>query len=461
MAGISSPGLGSGLDINGIVTKLMQIESQPLTVLAQREASYQAKLSAYGSLQGALSSLQTAAKTLASTSTFTGMSASVSDSTVLSASATSTAVAGTYDIAVSKLAKANAMHTNVDYGTDTFDTGTLRITIGTGTPVDINLTTATTLSGIRDAINSGNAGVTATIINDGTADRLTLTSNTTGTVGAITIAAPTTNNDGTRRLTDLIGANLTVDQVAQNAELTLNGIAISRSSNTITDAITGVTLNLTKADIATPPTARLTVAKNTGAVTSAVSAFVKAYNDAVGQMKTMTAYDAVNKKASVLTGDSTARTIQAQLTSMVGAAVTGVAGGISRLSDIGVAMQKDGTLLTDSSKLSAALSDTTKDVTTLFTSTTSGNQGIAVRFNTLLEGIVGSGGMISSRKDGINASIKDIGKRGEALNLRLAQIEKRYRAQFTALDTLVAGMNSTSNYLTQQLANLPSTSSSN
>lgn len=459
MASISSPGLGSGLDINSIITKLMQVESQPLTALATKEASYQAKLTAFGSLKGALSSLQTAAKTLATASTFSGKTAAVSDTTVLTATATSTAAAGSYDISVSKLAKANSIRTNASYGTDTFDSGTLRITIGSGTPVDIALSTTTTLSGVRDAINDADSGVVATIVNDGTADRLVLTSETTGTTGAITFEAPVSNNDGTRRLTDLVGANLTTVQAAQNAELTVAGIAITRSSNTITDVVDGVTLNLLKADVTTPPTAKLTVSANTGAVTSAVGTFVKAYNDVIGGIKTLTAYDAANKKASVLTGDSTARSIQSQLAGLVGATVNDVAGGISRLSDLGISVQKDGTLATDSSKLSTALANKDIDVASFFTQTDTGNTGIAVRFNTLLEGIVGSSGLITSRTDGITASIKDLQKRADGLNLRLTQIEKRYRAQFTALDTLVASMNQTSNYLTQQLANLPSTSS--
>lgn len=453
---LSSPGIASGLDVNSIISKLMELERIPLTKLATKEADYNAKLTAYGSIKGALSSMQTAAQTLAATSTFTGKSASVSDSTVLAASASSTATAGTYDIAVTQLAKAHTIHTNVAYGADTFDTGTLRITIGTGTPVDINLASSSTLSGIRDAINLANAGVTASIINDGTADRLVLTSKTTGTAGAITIAAPTTNNDGTRRLTDLIGGNLTTDQAGQNAQLTVNGFAVTRSSNTITDAIAGVTLNLTKGTVATPGTATLTVATNTAATTTAIDNFVKTYNSAVNLLKTNSAYNAATKKAAVLNGDNTVRSLQSQLSSLVQSSVTGVAGGISSLSDIGISVQRDGTLTTDSTKLAAALADPNKDVAALFTQTTVGNEGIAVRFNTALESVVGFGGLISNRTDGITTSINEIGTSRDALNYRLTQIEARYRRQFTALDVLVTNMNKTSQYLTQQLSSLPS-----
>lgn len=464
MATISSPGLGSGLDINGIIGKLMAVESRPLTALATKEAGYQAKLSAFGSLKGALSALQTATQSLKNASTFTGMSASASDSTLFSASASSAAAAGSYDLAVTTIAKAHALRTNVDYGADTFDSGTLRITVGAGTPVDIELTSVSTLADIRTAINTANAGVSATLINDGTADRLVLTSGKTGADGAIIFTAPISNNDGTRRLSDLVGANLTETQAADNAVFSLNGVTITRSSNTIDDAIEGVTLNLLKEPDQTPPitplTSKLTVTRNTGAVTAAVNAFVKAYNDAVGALKQMTAYDAANRKASVLTGDSTARSIQAQLSALLGASVSGVAGGIARLSDVGVSVQTDGTLKLDSSKLSAALTDKDKDVAALFTQTTAGNEGLAVRFGTVLEGMLGSDGLIESRTKGIGDSVKDLQKRADAFNLRLTQIEARYRKQFMALDSLIASMNQTSTYLAQQLANLPGAASS-
>jgi flagellar hook-associated protein 2 len=387
---------------------------------------------------------------------------------VLTASASSTAAPGNYNISVTQLAKFHAVRSNSNYAatTDTFTTGTLSVSIGGGTAVNIAIDSSNnTLAGIRDAINDAGTGVTASIINDGTTNRLVLASKTSGSVGAIGVTV--TDNGGAGippappyALSSLASASLVTTQTADNANLTINGIAITRSTNTISDAIDGLTLNLAKGTLATPGTATVTVAKNTGAVTSAVSAFVKAYNDAIGQIKSMTAYDAANKKASVLTGDSTARSIQSQLSNLAQANITGIAGGISRLSDIGIAVQKDGTLTTDSSKLSAALADPDKDVASLFTQTTSGNQGIAVRFNAALESIIGVSGLISSRTDGITSSIKDIQKRGEALQARLVQVEKRYRAQFTALDSLVASMNRTSTYLAQQLANLPGASSS-
>lgn len=457
MAGISASGLGSGLDINSIITQLMTVEQQPLKLLATKEAGYQAKLSAFGSLKGALSTLQTAAQTLKTATTFTGKSATMADSTIATASAGSTATAGSYDIAVTTLAKAHSIRTTANYAaSDTFEAGTLSLQVGSGTAQTITIAAGKTLAQIATAINDAKVGVSASVVDTGT---LVLTSGTVGTAGGITFSATTTDDGSgtTQALTGLAGIAAPPLQAAQDAVFSVNSISMTRTSNTLTDAISGVTLNLLKEG---GSTTKLTVANNTGAVTSAVNTFVKAYNDALTGIKTLTAYDAANKKASTLTGDSTARSIQSQLNTLAQSLVTGVAGGISRLSDIGITAQKDGTLAVDSSKLSAAIADPNKNVAALFTQTASDNEGIAVRFYTALEGMVGTSGLIAGRTNGINASIKDLGKRADALNLRLTSIEKRYRTQFTALDSLVASMNQTSTFLTQQLSNLPGTASS-
>ena len=450
---------GSSLDIEGIVSKLMALERQPLSKLAAREADYNAKLSAYGSIKGALSSLQTASTSLASS--FGGYAASVSDSSVLAASASSSATAGTYSVSVTQLAKFHAVRSNTNYAatTDTFNLGSLDISINGGTPVTVTIDgTNNTLAGIRQAINDAAAGVTATIINDGTTNRLVLTSTTSGSVGSISVAATDSGAGGTHALSQLDSASLVQTQAADDANLTINGIAITRTSNTISDAIAGVTLNLTKGTLASPGTATLAVARDTAATTSAVESFVKAYNDSVSLLKTNSAFDAATKRGSVLSGDGTVRSIQSQLSALARTNVTGIAGGISSLSDIGIEVQADGTLATDSTKLAAALADPNKDVAALFAQTTPGNEGIAVRIGTALDAIVGFGGVIAARTDGIGTSIKDIGINRDLLNSRLTQIETRYRRQFSALDALVSRLNQTSGFLTQALANLPGTS---
>lgn len=463
---IASPGVGSNLDVNSIVSQLMAIEQQPLTALAKKEASYQAELSAFGTLKSALSTLQATAQSLASASTYTGMLATPSDATILTATATSTAAAGAYSIAVSQLAANHTLRSDVNYNlADTFKGGTISIQVGSGTAVDVSITDGSTLEGISSAINNANAGVSASIINDGTTNRLVLKSGTTGSAGAITILVNETGTGGTpvppgivQKLKDFETKTVEV-QAASDAIFSVNSLQITRSSNTISDVISGVTLNLTKAGtIGSPVTTNLTVARNTSSSQGAIVAFVSAYNAAVKNLQSISAYDAVNKKASILTGDSTVRSIQSRLSSLVQTNVSNLAGGIGRLSDIGITVQSDGTLSTNVAKLQAALTDTSKDVAGLFTSTTTTNKGIAVRFNETLESVVGSSGLINGRTEGITRSIKDIGSRREVLNRRLIDIEARYREQFTRLDTLLSSMNKTSAFLTQQLASITASS---
>lgn len=463
MATISSAGIGSGLDVNGIITKLMQVESQPLSTLAKQESSFQAKLSAFGSLQGALSSLQSSASTLKSATTFSAKSASSSDTSVLTASAATDAAIGTHSVVISQLAKFNVVRSNVAYTStaDTFNTGTLSIKVGNGAAVDVAIGGDNSLDGIRKSINSTpGVGVTAAILNDGTAKRLVLTSSTMGSPGEISVTAADDGSGGTYALADLDTAsgNTIVVQSADDAEFTVDGTPMTRSTNSVSDAISGVTLNLIKGTLTSPGSATLTIGKNTDAASTAISGFVKAYNEVISQLKSATAYDAATKKASVLTGDSTARSVRTKLVGAIQAEVTGIAGSIGRLSDIGIRLQSDGTLAVDSNTLGAALSDPDKDVSSLFRQSTSGNEGIAVRLDEILDGLIGSEGLIPSRTDGINANIKSVQQRTEVMNRRLEQIEQRYRAQFSALDALLAGMQRTSQYLTQQLASISSTS---
>ncbi|MCX7898433.1 MAG: flagellar filament capping protein FliD [Rhodocyclaceae bacterium] len=454
MATISSPGLGSGLDINGIVSKLMAVESQPLKAMAAKEASYQAKISALGGLKSALSSLQASANTLAQAGTYTGYSATSTNKEVLTATAANGNSAGSYAIQVTQLAKYHTLRTNGNYSSTaaTFNTGTLSISVGSGSPVTITIdATNNTLAGIRDAINAANAGVTASIVNDGSAQRLVLTSKTLGSAGAITVSVSDSGSGGDNPLTDLASANLVQTQAAQDAQLTINGLSITRSSNTISDALDGVTLTLAGTGSTT-----LTVGKNTAAVVTAFDGFVKAFNEVKKQIDTIAQYDPETKKAAILTGDATVRGIASRLNQLVFESVSGL-GDIARLSDIGVRLQKDGTLSLDTAKLTAALNDPNKDVKSLMTQTTSGNPGIAVRFKNEIAAMVEAKGLIDSRTEGINASIKDLQQRMEVFQRRLKSIEDRYRTQFSSLDSLVASLNQTSQFLSLQLARLSNT----
>lgn len=390
--GIQSTGIGSGIDVNSLITKLMQVEAQPLTALAKKEASYQAKLSAYGSLNGALSAFQSSLSSLNSASTFQSLTATSSDSTIASASATSIATAGTYNISISKLAQTQIL-SSAGQASSTATIGaaattTLSFQFGTitGTAVngvypvapatsfaqDASQATGTvtvnssnnTLQGIRDAINLANIGVNASIVGDGSATpyHLVLNSNKTGVTSSLKITA-----SGDATVAALLNYDPTAAQAftevsaAQNAALKVNGIDITSTSNSVTGAIQGVTLTASKIG-----SSNITIASNPTAIQASVSAFVKAYNDLAGTMKNLTGYDASTRKGGLLLGDATAQSIQNQLRNTLSTAVNGLGGGLTTLSQIGISFQKDGSLALDSSKLSTALTSNISDVGGLF-----------------------------------------------------------------------------------------------
>lgn len=484
MASISSAGIGSGLDVSGLINQIMAVEAQPLKALDTKEAVYQAKLTAFGTLKSAVGSLQTAARSLKSATLYGAMAAKSSDSTVIAATANTAAQSGTYSIEVVKKAQAQAISSQA-FASITADqaaaNGKLKIELGTfsggsfvadpdKTPKTIEIDQASSsLEDIRDAINNANAGVRASLVYVGAEGyKLTLTSSNPGAKSAIKLTAMDANdvvlNDNTGlaklsfdptvdKVANPNGANqFDINVAAQDAHLKIDGLDVYRSTNSVSDAITGVTLNL-----ANTGTTTLTVSKDSSSAKSALDSFVKAYNEINTQLRGMTAYDAANKKAAILTGDSGARGLQNAMREMI-AYSRSSAGGPSSLSDLGIALQRDGSLSFNTTKFEEAMSSSSTAVKDLMTTTTTSAPGLAVRMTTALDGILSNSGLLASRTEGLTRSIADIGDRREVLNRRLTQIESRYRAQFTALDTLVSSMKKTSDYLTQQLANLPSSS---
>ena len=482
MASLSSPGIGSGLDVSALVTQLMAIEKAPVTLLDKKEASFQTKLSTYGTLKSSLAALQTAAKALATPATFSPVTASVADATTLTASATSTAVPGSYAIEVVSLAQPqklmmsasggggySALESTVGMGTITVNFGTYSTDVPPTFTTNPDKLTAKTISigsdnkslaGVRDAINAANVGVSASIINDGNGYRLSLTSTDTGARNAMQISVAgdsgtvgdlgQLNYDPSSVVADATKASQNV--VAKDAVIKVDNITITKQSNTITDAIDGVTLTLGKT-MEAGSTTKLTLARDTANVKTSIEAFVKAYNETNTAMRSATTFDAATGKAAVLTGDSTMRSIQNQLRSLFGTPVAGVPSGMAILSDAGISFQKDGSLAIDATKLAAATADPSKDLSKLFATSDSG-KGYGYQMDVLIGKILSPVGILVDRTNSFGKSIKDIGVNRDTLNARLAGVEKRYRAQYTALDTMIAKMTTTSNFLTQQLASL-------
>lgn len=401
---VTSATSGSGLDVNSIVTQLMAVERQPLKKLDAKEASYQAKLSAYGTVKGALSSFQSGVQGLSSASSFSSLKATSSDTTAFSASTVSTAVAGTYALNVTSLAKAqNLVATGQPSSTAaiggagpttvTFDFGTIALgaggaftaydpvagtggtysgartftSNGNGTKSITIDSSNNSLQGIRDAINAAKVGVTAAIVNDGsgTPYRLTLSSNSSGVSNSLKISVSGDASVSTLLAHDPAGTQKLAETVtAQNAVFTVNGVGMSKTSNTISDVISGVTLTLLKE--ATPAT--LTVARDTSAASTSIGGFVKAYNEFAKALKDVSAYDAAKKTGAILQGDSTVRSLQSQLRGILGKQVVGTPGVLTTLADVGVSFQADGTLALNQAKLDSVLASNFSDVASLFAS---------------------------------------------------------------------------------------------
>ncbi|MCP5274208.1 MAG: flagellar filament capping protein FliD [Burkholderiales bacterium] len=385
---LSTPGIGSGLDINGIVSQLMAIERRPLTVLDAKEARQQTQLTAFGTLKGALSSFQSSLSTLTSPANFSAISASLADTSLASVSANASAITGSYDVEIQTLAQSQKLKSdNFASSSTSIGSGTLTIQFGTynGGTFTLNPQKAaqsiaispvdSSLAGIRDAINQSDAGISASIVNDGSGDRLVIASKDTGISNAlkITVSDDDGNNIDNTGLSQLAydastggTANLSETVAASNATMVIDGIPISKASNKITDAIEGVTFNLLKAEIGTTTT--LNITRNTTSIEKSISSFVDAFNDLNQTITDLSKYNAETKQASILTGDFTVRSLQNQLRNALSEPLKTAGGGLSILSEVGISFQDDGSLKFDSSKLTDIVNDTSKDISSLFAS---------------------------------------------------------------------------------------------
>ncbi len=445
MPTISSAGVGSGLDVNSIVSQLMEVESEPLRVLQRNRSTLEAQLSDYGRLKSALSELRSAAEALATPEAFDVFTVDNSAEDVLRATAGSSAGTGNYTVEVLQLAQAHKLGSTAYTDADQTVVGNagdrIRITVdGNAFEVDYG---GKTLNQIRDAINDAadNVGVTASIVKaDDSTYYLTLTSAETGTANAISLGFSDSGGNG---ISDPFGFSTIV--AAQDAELLVDGTyTVTRGSNTISDAIQGVTLDLLKADPGNAVT--LTVGRDRAAVKDNVQAFVDAYNALQDLVKEL--------RGSRLSGDNTLLGIESALRSVINTPPSGAGSEPFRyLSEVGVSIDKNGvmSLSGDGAALDDALSADYEAVARLF----GGTDGYAVRFEQTLDRLVRSGdGLLELREQGINDRIDRVDDRIESMQRRLDLVEQRYRAQFTMLDTLMSELQVTGNFLTRQLDQL-------
>jgi len=472
-ATISSAGIGSGLDVNSIVTQLMAVEKQPLTNLQAAGAALQTQVSAFGQMQSVISALHDAAAPLFNVDSFAATTASSSDPTGLSASSTTKAVPGTYAVTVSALSAAQAIVSpggQYTASTDVVGTGGLTITLGswsadrstftpkTGTTaITIPIgATENTLAGIRDKINAANAGVSASLVTDATGTRIALSSSSSGLENGFQVSVAdddgnATDGAGLSRLAYAPGVGqMTLAQAAANTQASINGIPVSASGNSLVDVVDGMTFNLNKVS-ATPIT--VNVSRNTDSIKSQVAKFVSAYNQLNQFLSDATKYDPTTKKAALLQGDGTTVAIQNQLRSLL-SQKSGASTVFTSLSDIGVQLQKDGSLKVDDAKLSTALKnlpELTKALSNVDAATPA-NNGFAKKFAAWTDQLLGISGAVPGKTKALQARIAANQKDQDRLSDRLDAVEKRMRAQYSALDSTMAQANALSKYVTQQIA---------
>lgn len=458
-------GLGSSIDVNSLVAGLMEVERAPLRAITAKNAQYQANLSAFGTAKGALSGVQTASRALADA--MSAIPATVTSSAPAVASAT--ALAGTtpanFALSVQALAQAHRIYTSafptadsvVGSGAIAIDRGSFDGTTFTANAaipaVTITIPANATLTGIRDAINNANAGVTASVVNDGSGFRLVLGANDTGAAQGMRIR--TTDDDGNNTdaagLSQLAfdpealagaGRNMTQARAGSDAAFTVDGLPMTRASNDVADAVGGVTFKLTGVGDTT-----VGVARDLTKMRAALDELVKAYNSASGTLKSQSSYDPASRSGGPLNGESSIRSVITQLRRQV-TNNYGADGDVYRtLSSLGISVKSGGTLEVNSAKYEAAMGADPQAASAIIGEFARG-------LTSTLDSALGSSGAITARTDGIQTAMQRLKDQQTRVEARLSAVEARYRAQFTALDGLMSRMTATTSFLTSQLASI-------
>ena len=455
MATITSLGVGSGLDLTGLLDQLQEAERGKLAPITLQKKQQQAKISAFGQLQTSLNAFQDSVAKLNDPKLYQSLSASVRGDAV-KATTTASALPGSYRVEVTQLATSGTLASSriteaKDEALDLQGATAMRLNFGGASSVDIDIAPGSSLSAIRDAINANKeAGVNATIINDGQGYRLALSSKTTGADASIesfsfvdasqdpevAVAGPFTEDAGTRR-------------GGKDAELTVNGIAITSAKNQIEGAIQGVSLNLSELSLGEDETATSTISveRDTLKQREAINGFVKAYNDLKGTIGKLTSFNGDSETAGELVGDNTVRTIESRLRSVLTGGAEG--GELTTLNQLGITLQRDGKLKVDDAKLNDLVANNPQAHNDFFAGDKKAN-GLAGKLTTSMEQMLGNNGVVKLAISGAENRVKSLDNRFERMEKSIESAIARYRKQFSQLDSMIAQMNSMSGYLTQQ-----------
>lgn len=442
MAGLTVSGVGSGLDIAGLVEKLVAAERAPQEQRLQRvNTDAKLKLSAMSMLTSAFSGLQTSLLAVSGSSVFGARLTSSGDEKVFTASAANNAQTGSYDLEVLALASAHKLASAALNESAGLGAGTLHITAG-ASAFDVTIAAGSnTPAQIRDAINSAataaGAKLGVSLVSGDSGASLIFTGGATGVANAIRI----TRTSGDAGLDALVYdpgnlTSLTVRSAAADAQVNIDGLLRSSASNRIENAISGVTLDIKGA--APGKTHLLTVSADNAATSKAVNDFMVTYNTAVDAMARVTAYGGTGGKSGALIGDSMVRNAAGQMRAVI-------SGAIGNLAGLGLNTRADGKLTLDATKLNSALTSSPA-------ATQSQLQSLAGSLQDIVGKYVGTDGAFTSRTNGLNSRLRSLDQQTADLDRRMDMVQQRYSRQFIALDSLMGQLSSTSEFLTQQLA---------
>lgn len=460
---ITSPGLASGIDIKGIVSQLVALERAPLSQLQTQANGFQARLSVFGTITSMVSALGDASARLAGANTFTQVKGSSSQPESVTVSVADSTAPTSLALDVVSLAQAQSTASAAVPVGSGMGAGTLTITLGdwssgsfapgAGTPMTINVVEGKDkLTDIAAQINAAKGGVTATVLRDASGERLLMRSKDTGeALGFQVAAADGDANDGKDlgrlAFTSLTGSPMSLTQAGMNAVAKVNGVTIESASNTVKDALPGITLNLLKP---TTSAATISVSNDKDSMRKAVQGFVDAYNSLADMLATSTKYDADTKTRGSLQGDATAVGLQRALRSMIRSETPG--GAFTRLSDVGIEIKADGKMSINSSKLDAAL-DQPAEMTRLFGADNDNPtlKGFGFKLDAFADGMVASDGTLSARTSSLRSAIQRNSREMDKVTERASRAEARYLAQYNAMDASVARLNSLNAYVAQQI----------
>lgn len=436
----NSGGLGAGIDVSLLVQAAMANQQAELQVMQNEQSAVTNQQNALNSFNTDLQALQTAAFALTDpVSSLTQMSATTSDPTVLSASAVTGATNGSYAVVVKNLATTSSYYSAAEpTSSTTIGTGTLSIQVGTNTAAPITVdNTNNTLSGLATAINNANIGVAASVITDASGARLAIVSNTSGAPGDLTVTATSGLPAFTKAVT------------GTNSSITLNNIPISSTTNTISSAINGVTLNLTSAN--PNETVTLNVGPDTTSAQTAVNNFVSAYNQVIGDLNTQFTVDS-SGNAGPLASDSTISLAQSQILSSASFSMTGN-GSINSLADLGISFNNDGTLTVNSGSLQSALASNFASVQTFFQSNGTGSFGanLSQNLGSLADPISGA---IAQDLTGMQQTQTALSQQISDFQAQLSDTQKTLTQQYDQVDTTLQELPLLLQQVNQQLASL-------